>query len=54
MKNSLLDSLFLMNLMFFLRIFCVFEIYHAKLYIVEKWEFGMALKLCEIHSKPQL
>ena len=30
-----------MNLGFSLRI-CVFEIYHVRLYIVEKWEFGLA------------
>ena len=33
---------------------CVLKMYHVRLYIVEKMEFGTALKLCEIHFKPQL
>ena len=52
MKNSF-DLLFLVNLMFSLRIFCVFEIYHVRLYIVEKLGFEMAPRRCEIHSKPR-
>ena len=54
MKNSFFDSLFLVNFRFSRRIFCMFsEIYHVKLYIVEKLGFGTAPKQCGIHSKPQ-
>ena len=44
-KPSFFYSLFLVNLVFFLRIFLLcFEIFHIRLYIVEKWEFGTAPK----------
>ena len=54
MKNSLFDSIFLVNFRFSHWILCMFStIYHVKLYIVEKLGFGMAPKQCEIHAKPQ-
>ena len=38
MKNSIFDSLFLVNLLFSLGNFlCVLKMYHVWLYIVEKW-----------------
>ena len=40
MKKSVFDSLFLVNLVFPLRIFCVFEIYHIRIYTVEKLGLG--------------
>ena len=54
MKNSPFDLLFLVNLVFSLRIFSVLEIYHVRLYIVEKWGFGMAFKQCGIHYRPSV
>ena len=43
MKNSLFNSLFLVNLVFSLKIFlCVLKSYYVWLYIVEKWVFGTA------------
>ena len=54
-KNSLFDSLFLANLMFFPLGFslCLLQRYYVWLFIAQKWGFGMAHKWCEIRSKTQ-
>ena len=53
-EKLFLDSLF-SNVfqVFSMRFLYVLKMYHVRLFIVEKMEFGMAPRRCEIHSKPQ-
>ena len=54
-ENLPFDSLFSSESCIFpVGFLCVLKMYHVRLYIVEKMEFGTALKRCEIHFKPQL
>ena len=54
MKSFLLIHYFLVNLVFLLVGFLSpLKIYHVRLFIMEKMEFGMTPRRCGIHSKPQ-
>ena len=52
-KNSLFDSLFLVNLSVFPWDFCVLKINHLRLLIVWKRGFGTIPRWCGIRPKPQ-